>query len=164
MKFQMNVFKVESCYWWNFSKKIKQFFYSLKLGWQRATKGYCERDLRNLNDFYIQLFVESLRDFKNNVSSAPFCFYNLSLDNSIAPWENYIEEMARHFWNSIDGNVNKPYFLENEENKDYYEINDSLFDNQNVEEKYEIELSQWRRNEFLKAMRMLEDVFQDLWD
>lgn len=176
MKSPLNVFEPAPYRWWYFGKRIKWFIRSLKWGWQRATKGYCDCDLWDLDHFYSWLFVNSLRDFKKNLHGAPQRFYDPGADNEIARWEDYIEEMAQHFWNSIEDNVENPY-LEDYHNKNPLEIEkDGEFycikkndDARAIEAKdrwmnKEIELCEWRKEEFSKAMEMLEEVFSDLWD
>lgn len=176
MKSPLNVFEPAPYRWWCFGKRIKWFIRSLKWGWQRATKGYCDCDLWDLDHFYSWLFVNSLRDFKKNLHGAPQRFYDPGADNEIARWEDYIEEMAQHFWNSIEDNVENPYLedycsknpLEIEKDEELYHIkkNDDV---RAIEAKdrwmnKEIELCEWRKEEFSKAMEMLEEVFSDLWD
>lgn len=52
IKSPLNVFEPAPYRWWCFGKRIKWFIRSLKWGWQRATKGYCDCDLWDLDHFY----------------------------------------------------------------------------------------------------------------
>lgn len=65
-------------------------FDKLKCAWQRATKGYCYRDLWALDDFYNSLFSASLMEFANTSASTP-CNYTEQ------EWRNALQETARKF-------------------------------------------------------------------
>lgn len=84
--------------------------------------------------------------------------------------------MAQHFWNSIEDNVENPYLedycsknpLEIEKDEEFYHIKKND-DARAIEARdkwmnKEIELYEWRKEEFSKAIEMLEEVFSDLWD
>lgn len=178
VKSPLSVFTRAPCRWWHFGMRIKWFCRSLKYGWQRTTKGYCDSDLWNLDHFYSWLFVHSLKDFKRNLHGAPDRFFDRGADNEIARWEDYIDKMISHFWGSIEGNIeneyseafsNLPWFdleetkflskeeREKEDDKWKKEIRESYFNR-------EKELSEWRKAEREKALMMLNEVFDDLWD
>lgn len=48
--------------------KVKRLglFRKIKYCWQRITKGYCGYDLIDLNDYYAQIIVDSLIEFKDS--------------------------------------------------------------------------------------------------
>ena len=72
--------------------RVLWFFKSINCAWQRATKGYCYRDLWSLDWFYTQLFIDSIREFKKGLHGAPYDFFDDSKENQIERWENYLEE------------------------------------------------------------------------
>lgn len=44
---------------------------SIKWAWQRITKGYCDKDLWDLEDYFLVLFHNTLKEFADNTSSFP---------------------------------------------------------------------------------------------
>ena len=70
----LNVFK----YGWNkwtswrgFWSNIKNIPRVVKYAWARATKGYCEADLWDLDTTYLDYILSTLIDFRNNTCSYP---------------------------------------------------------------------------------------------
>ncbi len=45
-------------------RTIKSFFTSIKWAWQRATRGYCERDLWSVSDWFLSTLPNMLEDAK----------------------------------------------------------------------------------------------------
>ena len=171
MKKNLTVFTKAPCEKWNIAYKIKWFFVSLKCAYQRAIRGYCYRDLWNLDHFYTQLFSDSLMDFKENLHGAPAEFFDSNSDNEIIRWENYIEEMATHFYNSIEENE----VQKNEFEEEFHRLHPTIFmkEDEETEEQKEvynkwlarqIEINNWRRAELNKGLDMLKENFESLWD
>ena len=118
-------------------ENIKYYCRCLKYAWQRATRGYSDLDLWNLDTFYLNLFTNSLIDFKENLHGAPSEFFDEEAENQIQKWEEYLEEMIQHFnnakidFNGPDGEGRSLEFLE---------------------------------PELKKGLDMMSKVFYDLWD
>lgn len=55
----------------NVIHNIKQFFRNIKYGWQRATKGYCDWDLWDLDQFHLALLEKALIAFKKSNNGYP---------------------------------------------------------------------------------------------
>lgn len=155
--------------WHNF----RQLWRNLRYVLQRATKGYCDQDLWNLDYFYSQLFVNTLTDFPKQLHGAPSKFYDEESD-SISRWIDYINEMRDHFYNSIEENeVEKNEFEDDYMFIAHGDINDHIIGTQLSREqnearelwlKREKEINDWRANELKTAFNMLENVYEDLWD
>lgn len=62
-KSELNIFKCE-VYPKTPLRNIKQFFKNIKYGYQRATRGFSDYDLWNLDYFYKRLIIDSLEAFK----------------------------------------------------------------------------------------------------
>ena len=45
---------------------LKRFLKSLKWAWQRATKGYCEKDVWNIDSWFLSIIPCMLEELKNN--------------------------------------------------------------------------------------------------
>ena len=69
--------------------------------------------------FYTQLFIDSIREFKKNLHGAPQEFFDNDAENQIERWENYLEEMAQHFYNSLEENE----VQKNEYEEEFYRLN-----------------------------------------
>lgn len=159
--------------------RVLWFFKSINCAWQRATKGYCYRDLWSMDYFYSQLFVDSMREFKKNLHGAPQEFFDSDAENQIERWENYIEEMAQHFENSIEENSEG----KNQYEEEFHRLNEWTMERDEngymvhkqstdpaaiaIREKWferEKELVLWRLEELHKGMDMLKEKFNGLWD
>ena len=138
MNNKLNVFKFgfHECSWRHPFESIGQFFINCYYAWQRATKGYCDWDLWDLDIFYRQLFINSLQDFKERTIGHPA---NMTEEE----WNNYLTEMIEHFKKSET-------WLEKDD-----EINDSVDD---------IIEAQKEKDEHLKqGLEMLYNHFGSLW-
>ena len=164
---------------WDIYHHVLWFFRSLYCAWERATKGYCYRDLWSLNWFYTQLFIDSIREFKKDLHGAPQEFFDDDKENQIERWENYLEEMAQHFYNSLEENevqkneykeeIHRLNLLKIERGEDGFSrsITSTSPDAVAIREKWferEKELSSWREEELNKGLEMLKENFGGLWD
>lgn len=112
----------------------KTFFRNIKYAWQRATKGYCDYDVWDLEDFYTKLFINSLGDYVKDLHSLPLDF------EEEENWIEYINEIRQHFINSEETWGNKLSFDE------------------------WIDAAGYREKERQIALEMLSKVYADLWD
>lgn len=148
--------------WYQISKRIIFFFNKIRSIWHRITKGYCNEDVWDLKDFYLKILVNSLRDLAETSNSYP-----TDLENP-DEWKNYLKEMALHFENSIEDFCGQDI----ENSLTYSTLKHELFNNENEElnkaleswRDFEQKQMAWRKSEFKKAMQMLEERFDDLWD
>lgn len=159
----------------NWIRNPIQFLRNLKFVWQRAKNGYCDWDLWDLDYFYTNLFIKSLWEFQENLHGAPDELFDKEND-SIKPWQNYIKEMVEHFYNSLEENeVQKnefdeefhayPLHFEDVEGKNYGRLVDTT--PKDIKDKWfarDLEIAQWRTNELDKALDMLKEHYQSLWD
>lgn len=178
MKSKLSVFTPAPYGKWQIHKKIIWFFRSLKCAWQRATKGYCYRDTWDLDHFYTQLFIDSITSFRNNLHGAPCDLYDEKND-SIEKWENYLDEMVSHFYNSLEENevqkneyeenfhkLNPLEFIHNEDGSctmKQYEEPEAIEARKKFFER-DKEIAQWRKDEVNKGLDMLKERFWHLWD
>lgn len=142
----LNILKVGYLPWGypsNWIKNFKQFFRNIKYAYQRVTRGYSDWDTWDLDTYYQQLFADSVRHFARNLHGAPYEFYDDNADNPIQKWEDYLNEMADHFDESL---------------RDYFEEVDST----NIEEFNNFE--NYKMEEFYKGFDMMREVFFSLWD
>lgn len=153
-----NVFKFGYMKTWRQTRRnVKNFFRTIKWAYQRATKGYCDIDLWNLDQFYSKTFINTLKEFadSNRLHGAPDAFFDHDND-SVQPWVDYLNEMRQHFENAI---------------KDYHdEIDKHLVDSGGFARTMSEHLSDYNtfytytQEELEKAFRMMAKVYFDLWD
>ena len=136
---KLNVFRKPN-YKMKFWEYIPWFFRSIKYAWQRATKGFCDKDTWNLDQYYTQLFIDSLSYFKEHLHSCPADLYDEEVDSD-EKWQKYLENMICYFYNSLEENEAFP----------------SNFESERV-------ASAWRRGQLEKGLNMFIKRFSDLWD
>lgn len=159
MKSKNNLLKRSYYQWYRFDKKFVYFIGKLKSIWERITKGYCYEDIWELKDFYLEIFINSLRDLAENGNSYPSDF------SSPDQWKEYLLETAKHFENSkedFSDGINKimPY-VGTKSTGEYDEFYKAISEDWLNFEKRQAE---WRKLEFKKGMEMLTERFDDLWD
>ncbi len=147
---ELNCFKYGYCSWKNprnWFHNIKNFFVTLKYARQRAVKGYCDYDLWDLDIFYRNLLIESLKDFKKRQCGYP------SNMKSEEEWSDYLNKMIEHF----------------EKSKTWWERDDQIdeeMDNANAMIEYlthERELEEETKEHLKQGFEMLSKHFNSLW-
>lgn len=63
----------------------------IKCAWQRATKGYCYRDLWNIDSWFLRLMCDMIPDYKKNKHGYPSQF------ESEEEWDKVLNEMIMYF-------------------------------------------------------------------
>ena len=164
---------------WYIFHRVIWFFRCIDCAWQRATKGYCYRDLWSMDTFYVQLFVDTISEFRKHLHGSPCEFFDGDAENQIWKWEDYLKEMATHFYNSIEDNevekneYDEKFFSLNpfrskkdatgllksmkNDSPEAVELRDKWF-------KRDLEVNQWRHDELNKGLDMMKKVFENLWD
>lgn len=73
MNNELNIFKGDYMPWYprNWWNNIRHFFYTIKWGWQRATKGYSDYDIFDLDIYYSRLMIASLSQFRAETGGYP---------------------------------------------------------------------------------------------
>ena len=174
---KLNVFQKSPYKWWHFWDRIKFHKRDLKFAWQRVTRGYCDADAWDLDHFYLQLFVDSLTTFKENLHGAPSDLFNSETEDEnkqIQPWVDYLERMIRYFSEAIEENhaFENPYkeeYMKNLESVNFWEFNNKHLTEEYKElrEKYydvEEENAKKRKLSLHKGFEMMLERFHDLWD
>ena len=115
-----------------FTYQIPYFFKSIVFGFQRAFRGYSDWDTWNLDKFYINLFIGSLRHFAKYVNGWP--------DNLYETFEDYVKDINRVA-----------------DDLEYY-IKDNSEDNEYWEEYSEILMSTMRTEKCVAGRRVFWDM------
>lgn len=164
----LNIFDKNVYYSWrhpcNWGKNIKLFFRNIEYGWQRATKGFCDRDVWNLDSYYLNLFHATLCHLAEH-------HYGFPGDDEFPTddkWTEYLYDMAIKFYQANEANN---YFPTPAAEKWWEDIKanggdvltyDSPYDKEMLEE--EEENIRKRQAAFDKAWTMMGNVFFGLWD
>ena len=89
-------------------ESIKYFFLSLKWARQRVKKGYCERDLSEVKDWFFEIMPEMLNEIKKEKSRIPMeCYQEAIVALGLDPIEYCdaynmeVEELAVKKWEEI---------------------------------------------------------------
>ena len=155
MEIERNVYKVGYFSWRHPLHNIRQFFKNIKYGWQRAIKGYCDRDLWNLSDYYEEVLIHSIDAFRVKRHGYPGTITN-------EEWEQILSEIVQHLKegrreshiNLWDGVIDET--LEKGE-----DITDEIMDHYKRE--YE-RLTKIEDDERLKGFKLLNKYWNELWD
>lgn len=161
----------------NWPKNIWYFFRSFKYAWQRATKGYCDWDLWDLDYFYASLFRDSLKEFAKNLCGYPYRY------KTEAEWSATLNELSEHFGNYLSEET--PLHKEAMEfwdqwtkDSEYWKASTSyVVDNDELAKKFpetqklhdawlakEQEADLFSEKELEIALKQFVEIYRDLWD
>ena len=164
-----NVFKTCTYYRWIYPKfwwrNISLFFRRFKWAYQRATRGYADCDVWDMDNWILNLFHGALNHLADNHWGYPG-------DDRFPEdetWTKYLREMAQLFYNADESNMAYPHpaydkwvtYLH-----EHAEVNILRGENPHDKEMFleECELSKKRQGDFEKAWKMMGEVFFNLWD
>lgn len=161
MENKLNIWKYDVYYarWYRIDLHIKNFFRRVKWMFQRAKRGYCDRDLWNLDWTLGNYIASSVNELANCTHGHP---YNTTPEE----WEQILKGIARNF-----------YLGTNEEcwSNPYDDLSiDAFFDKELKEEERKAIHDKWIKVEQENARTMeirrqegfhdLQKWFTDLWD
>lgn len=81
-------------------------YYNLKAAWQRATKGYANRDVWNMDTWFLQVFPTMLKQLSQESHGHPISF------NNYEEWTEFLYQLAMDFEKCQDdeGNDENEYY------------------------------------------------------
>ena len=81
---------------------VADFFHAIRLGWQRATRGYNDIDTYSIDYFLIEMLPELFTQYRNNLHGYPCAFTEDEWDKYLT--ENIIEPLkfAREVYREND--------------------------------------------------------------
>ena len=77
----------------NWIKNIKNFFRCIKWSYQRIVRGYSDYDVWDLDVYYTNIMVNSLRQLAKKHHGIPYEFED-SIDNDPDDWTIYLNKIA----------------------------------------------------------------------
>lgn len=109
-----NVFKRGWMTWRKPIASIKLFFKRIRWGWQRATKGYCDADIWDIDIWFATIFPNMLIDLREKGCGFP------GSEGAETPekWAKILTEMADAWWGTLEDEK-----YENE-HSNFYQQND----------------------------------------
>lgn len=88
-KYGLNVFTYGYLNWKHPFHNIKMFFRNIRRAWQRATKGYCDWDVFDLDQYWQGMMICSLEDLRKE-GGYPGCL------ESEEEWEQILTDMINY--------------------------------------------------------------------
>lgn len=142
----------------------------LKCAWERARKGYCFRDLWNIDLWFIQLMPQMLQEFKKNMHGYPTCFetseeWEKVLDNMIFCFNEANEETCS-LQNEYDYNCDFDFIPTENNFSELSIIYPTEKDEQNSKLYYEkeCELEKYREEKLHEGLQLFAKYFHNLWN
>lgn len=143
---------------WKFAAEC---FKNVKFAWQRATRGYCDLDWWDMDNWLLSVLPSMLKTIADKTISypAPFDYKNEDDDKYYKDWVNFLKQLAADIEWCREDNIDK----ENE----YYEAFHNDIHNDEIREKYIqrcTELDNMRKEKIKTAFAALAEHIWELWD
>lgn len=161
----LNIFKRGYLPWRyprNIKENIENFFRNCHFAWQRATRGYADCDIWNMDCWLLSLIHDGLIHLADNNYGWP------GDDRFPEPedWDQYLRDMAQKFYQSDENNEFYPTPETDKLHQWYAQHPENLRGNPYRESFLAEDMgnSQKRQRDFAEAWSMMGDVFWNLWD
>jgi len=165
---ELNVFHKDTYGSWkypkNWLKNIEQFFYNTKCAWQRATKGYCSRDVWSLDTYLLNLLHFTIRDLAFHHYGYP-CTEPFDTDED---WTKFLLDVSWKFYRANEEHDVYPHPMYDKWCEDIHKHPEEFLNDQSpyghemfVEMQ---ELDEKRKAVFEDAWRQLGEYFFWMWD
>lgn len=163
---KLNVFNTQWCPWKypsNWIRNARLFFRQFKWAYQRITRGFCDFDTWDLDNYYLELFYQTLNHLAENTHGWPS---NEKFPN-FEDWQNYLKELADYFYRADDTNdfyehpAEDKWWNDIEKQGDIIQAKSEHTDDMIAEA---IDLYYKRDNDMREGFDKLKEVFWNLWD
>lgn len=132
---------------------FKHGYYNLKAAWQRATRGYANRDIWDMDTWFLQVFPAMLKKLSQEAHGHPVSF------NSYEEWTEFLYQLAMDFEKCQDdeGNDENEYYDDYMKSLDTmrYENGRIIFDNDKISKLYFDRMKETSK----ERQKLLEDCF-----
>lgn len=140
-------------------------YYNLKAAWQRATRGFADRDIWDMDTWFLQVFPAMLKQLSKNAHGHPCSF------KSYEEWTEFLYQLAIDFEKCQDdeGNDENEYYDEYIKSLDTmrYEDGHVVFDDDEISKLYFDRMKETSK----ERQKLLENCFArtaahfyNLWD
>ena len=166
-----------------FFKKIK-LFRELKYFYQRGKKGYCDCDLWDLYEWFTNIFPKMLGEFLNKSNAYPVNGYppegadsKFWYKEQKRAWEYEVKKLIWFLREANDTTCSQKNEIEYDVNFDFEEEKEQSWHKLNItfptkedEEKSkqhmerEKEISEYKEEQFKKALEQFNKIARNLWD
>lgn len=161
---ELNVFKHGYWTWRRPFENIRQFFRNIQYAWQRATKGYCDADLWNLDGFYGQLLINSLTEFNKKRHGYPGTITD-------EEWDKILNEIIHHLKEGMPDSHENCYWdelslgLEDQGTGIYTPVSDEKYEKlRTLWMQEETRITELEAEEAKKGLELLGKWWHHLWD
>lgn len=147
---------------------------NIKCSWQRITKGYCDKDLWNIDGWFMDIMPNMLCQFKETRHGSPGVLGTeyvdadgiICNDTCHEEWDKILDEMIFLFREMNEETCKKknPYEKVLDEFKKKYGKNDEYREVENNYYEAEKELEEYRKNCKNRAFELFSKWFHYLWD
>lgn len=173
-KSELNVFKYGYCYKWTtwkgFWRNISQFFTNIKFAYQRATRGYADWDVWDLDNYYTRLFRDTLTHLADTTHSYP----GKGEFTTPESWDKFLRETAQLFDNSIDRSFEEFQIYKNKFEDSYTIVLENRGSSEEVSEEEKVivnnyldedkNIYQLRERNLQEALDRVKEHYHELWD
>lgn len=132
---------------------FKHGYYNLKAAWQRATRGYANRDIWDMDTWFLQVFPAMLKKLSQEAHGHPCSF------NSYEEWTEFLYQLAIDFEKCQDdeGNDENEYYDDYMKSLDTmrYENGRIIFENDKISKLYFDRMKETSE----ERQKLLEDCF-----
>lgn len=135
--------------------QVKWFLHGIKCSYQRATKGYCDRDLWDLNDYYANIISRTTEELSKRHMGYP------NDDVGSEGWEDILKKISTYFDSTHEENYDTPVADSIYKDKSWNKVSDDEL-KKILKEDNEIQESM-QKNLHL-GLELLEKWWFNLWD
>lgn len=163
---KLNVFNTQWCPWKypsNWIRNARLFFRQFKWAYQRMTRGFCDFDTWDLDNYYLELFYQTLNHLAENTHGWP----SDEKFPNFEDWQNYLKELADYFYRANDVNdfyehpAEDKWWNDVEKQDDIIHAESEHIDDMIAEAN---DLYYKRDNDMREGLDKLKEVFWNLWD
>lgn len=144
---------------------FKHCYYNLKAAWQRATRGFADRDIWDMSAWFLQVFPAMLKQLSQSTNGHPINF------NSYEEWTEFLYQLAMDLEKCQDdeGNDENEYYDKyiKSLNNIKYENGHMIFPNNEISKLYfnrMKELSEERQKLFEDCFDRITKNLRAMWD
>lgn len=162
----LNCFTKSPCKWYRFRDNWIHYTSCIKFAWQRAVRGFSDRDVWELACWHTDLMRAALTHFRNNLHGHPAHFHDEG-DEDLGQkmWEDHLDKIIalldkcdEEIYNDKEMAIFEKYDLTNPEMKELTKEERDQF------HKELDALYKERCGNIKEALRLLGEEYWDLWD
>lgn len=163
---KLNVFNNAKLPWRypvNWGRRVKNFFYSFKYAYQRITRGFSDKDVWNLDEYYLNLFSAAIRQLAQYHNAYPG---NEEFDTD-EKWTEYLYKMSFDLkmaseWNDLYPTPAADAWYDGFQ-KGKYGFGEKNLQSEKMQEEAK-NINELRERHLQEGLNAFSHVFRHLWD